>query len=597
MNRRIITVAVVLSALWVVSACDKETNVKPLQTVTIHATLEGSDPSTRTAVSEDGKVSWMPGDNIYVYVGSDFQNGGTVPAYPCVFESDLSSPAYSADFTGQMSIDEHETYFAFYPGDDGSASYWGTRYNSLGEMDNPFDGYLIPDQDESFDGEIGAYALLATYSQGSLDNLRFMNVCSGLKFSLSSRGFTEVSLRGNDGEPIAGAFMLDFDYDATPLVNPDEDAAKVVTLSSLSSAYGFFPDEWLYLLIFPQTFEKGITISFKKDGVPAGSIVINDPIEFKRGVWKKAANIDTKVEFSYFDEYGNIIFADEEVKRLCVNNWDTNNDGGISLSEAEAVTDLGTVFKEKKNIETFNELRFFTGLTKISDHAFNKSSIKEIKLPGSITTIERYAFNECSNLSGKLLLPENLTTIGDYAFCRCTSLTGDLDLSNVSTLGVQAFLYSGFNGRLILSEELAIINSGTFSHCAFTGSLVIPDSVTEIARDAFFGSDGFRGTLTLGNGLTKIGTFAFVCGDVYTYYCPFDTIVARGTTPASLWKNAGSAVSNVGPFSETMSGTTSMGSQYNYKAPSTVYVPTGCAEIYETKWSWTSKAQVIERSM
>ena len=292
MNKGVITVAAVLSALLFVSACDKETNVKSSQTVTIHATLEGSDPTTRTAVSEDGKVSWMPGDNIFVYAGSDFGNGGTVTPY--VFKSDLSSPAYLADFTGKMEINEDETYIAFYPGDDISDSYWGTRYNSLGEMDNPFDGYLMPDQSDSYDGEIGAHALLATYSTGSLDNLIFMNVCSGLKFSLSSGGFTEVSLSGNDGEAIAGAFTLAFDVDATPLVYPAEDASKVAKMSAFGS--GMFPNEWLYLLIFPQTFEKGITISLKKDGAEAGSVVINDPIEFKRGVWKKAENIDTKAE-------------------------------------------------------------------------------------------------------------------------------------------------------------------------------------------------------------------------------------------------------------------------------------------------------------
>ena len=293
MDNTIFSMAVVSLALLFVSACEKETNVKNPQTVTIHATLEGSDPTTRTAVSEDGKVSWMPGDNIYVYVGSDFQTGGTVTPY--VFESDLSSPAYSADFTGQMGIDEHELYFACYPGDDIYPSYWGTRSNSFGEMDKPFDGYLTPDQMDSYDGEIGEYALLAAFSSGSLDNLRFMNVCSGLKFSLSSGGFTEVSLSGNDGEAIAGAFILDFDLDDTPLVYPAEDASKVAKMSAFSGS-GMFPNEWLYLLIFPQTFEKGITISLKKGGVAAGSVVINDPIEFKRGVWKKAANIDLKAE-------------------------------------------------------------------------------------------------------------------------------------------------------------------------------------------------------------------------------------------------------------------------------------------------------------
>ena len=48
-----------------------------------------------------------------------------------------------------------------------------------------------------------------------------------------------------------------------------------------------------------------------------------------------------------------IIFADVNVKAICVANWDTNGDGELSEAEAAAVTDLGTVFREKNNIPDF----------------------------------------------------------------------------------------------------------------------------------------------------------------------------------------------------------------------------------------------------
>ena len=57
----------------------------------------------------------------------------------------------------------------------------------------------------------------------------------------------------------------------------------------------------------------------------------------------------------------NITFADANVKALCVGNWDTDKDGELSTEEAAAVTTLGTVFKGKTNITTFDELRYFTG--------------------------------------------------------------------------------------------------------------------------------------------------------------------------------------------------------------------------------------------
>ena len=66
----------------------------------------------------------------------------------------------------------------------------------------------------------------------------------------------------------------------------------------------------------------------------------------------------------------NITFADAEVKRICVQNWDTNGDGELSEAEAAAVTDLGNVFKDNKTIRTFHELHYFTNLNSIKDYVF-----------------------------------------------------------------------------------------------------------------------------------------------------------------------------------------------------------------------------------
>ena len=589
-----------LSVMGAILSCDKESGLKTSK-VTIHASISENSPSTKTSIDENGKVNWVPGDDFYVYSISTVLGNDA----PSNFESDLDHSAPSADFTGELEIDENETYFAFYPGASSTynlSSYWGDEYD--GAMDGQFYGYLSPDQAENYDTYSEAYnfefcgnMMLAAISEGSVDRLSFKNVCSGLKFSLSEAGYTEVSISGNDGEAIAGAFTLDFDsFTNEPIATPSDGAE---TIAKISADWGFIDGEWLYILILPQTFEKGITISLKKNGIAAGSLIINNPVEFKRGVWKKVANIDDKVAYSDFDENGNIVFADKVVENICVSNWDTDGDGGISLSEAQAVTDLGTVFRGKKNIETFNELRFFTGLTTIPEYAFRESSIKEIRIPDSVTSIGKYAFYECSSLQGELVLPKELISIGTGAFEDCSSLIGDLDLRNVTSIGGQAFMgCSGLNGSLILSDSLTKIEVQTFSSCGFTGSLVIPDSVTEIGRDAFWNCDNFSGTLTIGSGVTVINTFAFVCGDVYTYHCPFNTIIARGTTPASLMAPYNGRVSDVGPFSETKSGTTSLGAKYNYKAPDTLYVPIGYVETYKTAWSsWASTASVIEREI
>ena len=96
----------------------------------------------------------------------------------------------------------------------------------------------------------------------------------------------------------------------------------------------------------------------------------------------------------YVSSDDNIVFADPNVKAICVNHWDTDGDGELSYTEAAAVTNLGGVFSSNQNITSFDELQYFTGVTYIND----------------------YEFYYCNNLTS-IVLPESLTSIGYEASC------------------------------------------------------------------------------------------------------------------------------------------------------------------------------------
>ena len=57
-----------------------------------------------------------------------------------------------------------------------------------------------------------------------------------------------------------------------------------------------------------------------------------------------------------------IRFEDPEVKRICIENWDKDGDGELSMEEAAAVSSIGTMFRGNANIKTLKDLRFFTSL-------------------------------------------------------------------------------------------------------------------------------------------------------------------------------------------------------------------------------------------
>ncbi len=114
-----------------------------------------------------------------------------------------------------------------------------------------------------------------------------------------------------------------------------------------------------------------------------------------------------------------IKFADGNVKALCVVNWDTDHDWELSEAEAAAVTDLGYVFSNNSSITSFNELQYFTGLTKIGDYAFfNCWYLSSIEIPNSVTSISNSAFQVCISLTS-IEIPNSVTNIGNSAFWLC----------------------------------------------------------------------------------------------------------------------------------------------------------------------------------
>ena len=180
-------------------------------------------------------------------------------------------------------------------------------------------------------------------------------------------------------------------------------------------------------------------------------------------------------------------------------------------------------------------IEFDTPITRIPRYTFHeKKLVGELRIPNTVTSIQDYAFNNCTGLSGILVIPNSVTEIGNEAFYYCKGLNGTLTLSNnLKTIGRSAFYNcSGFKGSLTLpnsvttigssafercsgftslklSDALSVIPSNAFDRCtSLSGILVIPNSVTEIGNRAFY-STGFNGTLTLSSNLKTIKDYAF----------------------------------------------------------------------------------------
>ena len=228
---------------------------------------------------------------------------------------------------------------------------------------------------------------------------------------------------------------------------------------------------------------------------------------------------DNKVfSFTLTQEYANpdeiIKFVDNTTKTICLINWDTNGDAELSIGEAVAVTDIGRIF-QSKDIMSFDEFKYFTGVTTIVNGAFKDCEILvKISIPDSVTAIGDEAFRSCFSLTS-VTIPDSVTTIGSEAFRSCSSLTSVTIGDGVTTIGSEAFSGCGslteFKGSGASSDGLCIINNkGVLLY--FLGNAlaeyIIPDSVTAIGEKAFFGCSSLT-CVTIPDSVISIGDEAF----------------------------------------------------------------------------------------
>ncbi|OQB15962.1 MAG: Fibronectin type III domain protein [Firmicutes bacterium ADurb.Bin193] len=160
------------------------------------------------------------------------------------------------------------------------------------------------------------------------------------------------------------------------------------------------------------------------------------------------------------------------------------------------------------SISTISDLMFYNcaGLTSVSipdsvtyigEEAFyGCSSLNSIIIPNSVIEIDYLAFYGCNSLTS-VTIPESVTDIGDEAFSYCTSLTAiNVDSNNPE--------YSSDDGVLFDKPKEVLITYPAGK----SGAYIIPDSVTDIAEEAFFSCDSLT-SITIPNGITAINNWMF----------------------------------------------------------------------------------------
>jgi len=179
-------------------------------------------------------------------------------------------------------------------------------------------------------------------------------------------------------------------------------------------------------------------------------------------------------------------------------------------------TIFGWAFADCKNLEYFS-LPIKSNLNYLGYAAFlNCGKLKEITIPNNLKEILDQTFFGCKSLK-KVKIGENLSIIADRNFEVCLNLeTFEVDNNNLFFSSVDGVMFDKKLTKIIYYPKAkegnyilpyGISNIRTFFRNCKLSSIVIPDSVTTIPRNAFEGSS--LTNITIGKGVTRILDYAF----------------------------------------------------------------------------------------
>ena len=154
-----------------------------------------------------------------------------------------------------------------------------------------------------------------------------------------------------------------------------------------------------------------------------------------------------------------IRFEDPEVKRICVENWDKDGDGELSMEEAAAVSSIGTKFRNNSNITNLNDFQYFHNVRRLNE-----------------------SFSYCTGLV-EVRFWEGVEDLGDNCIGYCPSVRIVDFPSTIKYLGQQFLRYPmNKNKGVVICRAKTPPGINSYSTPINALTLYVPDDSLELYR-------------------------------------------------------------------------------------------------------------------
>ena len=235
-----------------------------------------------------------------------------------------------------------------------------------------------------------------------------------------------------------------------------------------------------------------------------------------------------------------ITFVDVNARIACLESFDTNGDGNLSLAELKTVTNEQTLTAFQTatahKIVSFPEFRYFKNVSTLTSQLNGLEKLKDIRLPYDLRTLGAEAFKGCSSLK-EVTVPSKMTTVEPRAFYR----------SSVDSILVDPFNanFESRDGVLFAKDASAIADEKNVLAAFPNGrsEIVIPGTVSRIANgavykvpgasDLYFDTTDFSTVPQLENG--GIETDDGQMMNVYVCDATSDSVLLRAYRREATW--------------------------------------------------------------